>query len=277
MWSLGKVIQTPEVIRVYIGSFWDHTKDVDHKELLGNEQKDLLNDLHALPKNAAVRKVNEIIKRARLARVHAQILNHLRAQMPAMFGKSAKQDKLIKNLASEFTAVQRQFHLPVGDFPEFQRFQERLRKYDFDAIPRMSSKAMQSLELALSKDLPALIHSFPQAPLLGLHRVVNPFTGEVTPACNAELSYGKIDHEAHRKIFLALHPRDNEVIKGAEAKILFSESGLPEDDLGRIWKLADFDSDGALNFDEFSIALHLIKYRKNGGELPAVLPDALKP
>ena len=24
MWSLGKVVQTPEVCRVYLGSFWDH-------------------------------------------------------------------------------------------------------------------------------------------------------------------------------------------------------------------------------------------------------------
>jgi len=23
MWSLGKVVRTPEVMRVYIGSFWD--------------------------------------------------------------------------------------------------------------------------------------------------------------------------------------------------------------------------------------------------------------
>lgn len=34
MWSLGKVINTPEVMRVYIGSFWDKPyKNKDNEKL----------------------------------------------------------------------------------------------------------------------------------------------------------------------------------------------------------------------------------------------------
>jgi hypothetical protein len=70
MWSLGKVINTPEVVRVYVGSFWDQIKkDSENYPLLIAEQTDLLADLRDLPRNAAVRKVNEIVKRARLAKV----------------------------------------------------------------------------------------------------------------------------------------------------------------------------------------------------------------
>ena len=29
MWSLGKVLNTPEVPRIYIGSFWDHPLHFD--------------------------------------------------------------------------------------------------------------------------------------------------------------------------------------------------------------------------------------------------------
>lgn len=32
MWSLGKVIKTPEVLRVYIGSFWDKPYAAQGKE-----------------------------------------------------------------------------------------------------------------------------------------------------------------------------------------------------------------------------------------------------
>src|SRR5690349_20746979 len=80
MWSLGKVIQTPEVMRVYLASFWLHkpaNSFEDCRALLEKEQADLLKDLRELPRNAAIRKVNEIVKRARLARVHAYIFGHL--------------------------------------------------------------------------------------------------------------------------------------------------------------------------------------------------------
>ncbi len=70
MWSLGKVLPNPEVVRVYLGSFWDqpyHFRDCE--ALLKAEQKDLMDDLRNLPRNAAIRKINEVIKRTRMAKV----------------------------------------------------------------------------------------------------------------------------------------------------------------------------------------------------------------
>ncbi|CAK9297322.1 unnamed protein product [Gordionus sp. m RMFG-2023] len=70
MWSLGKVLNTPEVPRVYIGSFWDQPLIHDvNRRLFEAEAYDLFADLQNLPKTAAVRKLNDLIKRARLAKV----------------------------------------------------------------------------------------------------------------------------------------------------------------------------------------------------------------
>ena len=70
MWSLGKVLATPEVARVFIGSFWDQPLHFDvNRKLFELEEQDLFNDLQSLPRNAAVRKLNDLIKRARLAKV----------------------------------------------------------------------------------------------------------------------------------------------------------------------------------------------------------------
>ncbi|EPB69343.1 dynamin family protein [Ancylostoma ceylanicum] len=80
MWSLGKVFKTPEVSRVYIGTFWDHPLHYDiNRRLFQDEQHDLFQDLQALPRNAALRKLNDLIKRARLAKVS---LSRLMAQIP---------------------------------------------------------------------------------------------------------------------------------------------------------------------------------------------------
>ncbi|KTG02334.1 hypothetical protein cypCar_00013568, partial [Cyprinus carpio] len=73
MWSLGKIVNTPEVIRVYIGSFWSHPLLIpDNRKLFEAEEKDLFKDIQSLPRNAALRKLNDLIKRARLAKEQLQ-------------------------------------------------------------------------------------------------------------------------------------------------------------------------------------------------------------
>ena len=89
MWSLGKVLDTPEVTRVYIGSFREdayNRRGRENADLFDSERQDLLADLRMLPRSSVIRKINDLVKRARLVKVHAHIVAHLRAQMPAMFG-----------------------------------------------------------------------------------------------------------------------------------------------------------------------------------------------
>jgi tRNA U34 5-carboxymethylaminomethyl modifying GTPase MnmE/TrmE len=76
MWSLGKVVQTPEVMRVYLCSFWSEKPPNvfdDCRTLIESEQRDLLKSMRELPRNATIRKINEIVKRARLAKVSHEI------------------------------------------------------------------------------------------------------------------------------------------------------------------------------------------------------------
>lgn len=76
MWSLGKVFGTPEVLRVYIGSFWSEPLMVpDNRKLFELEEEDLFTDIQNLPRNAALRKLNDLVKRARLVRVGPSILS----------------------------------------------------------------------------------------------------------------------------------------------------------------------------------------------------------
>ena len=49
--------------------------------------------------------INEFVKRARSAKIHAYIISHLRNEMPAMMGKAKTQQRLIENLEDEFRKV----------------------------------------------------------------------------------------------------------------------------------------------------------------------------
>ncbi|KAF5730526.1 EH domain-containing protein 1 [Tripterygium wilfordii] len=165
MWSLGKVLNTPEVMRVYIGSFND--KPVNEaavgpigKELFEKEQDNLLSDLKAIPKKACDRRINEFVKRARAVKIHAYIIGHLKKAMPAMMGKTKAQQKLIDNLEEEFAKVQREFHLPPGDFPNVEQFREILSGYNFDKFEKLKPKMIQAVDDMLGYDIPDLLKNF---------------------------------------------------------------------------------------------------------------------
>ncbi|KAG0451425.1 hypothetical protein HPP92_026230 [Vanilla planifolia] len=150
MWSLGKVLNTPEVMRVYIGSFND--KPVNEaasgpigKELFEKEQDDLLSDLKDIPKKACDRRINEFVKRARAAKIHAYIISHLKKEMPSMMGKAKAQQRLIDNLEDVFLKS-------ISG--------EVLGGYNFDKFEKLKPKMIQAVDDMLGYDIPDLLKNF---------------------------------------------------------------------------------------------------------------------
>lgn len=83
------------------------------------------------------------------------------------------------------------------------------------------------------------------------------------------------DRAKHDSQFFQLKPV-NGFITGEQARGFFLQSGLPTAVLGQIWQLADMNNDGKMDKKEFSIAMHLIKKKLQGYELPKTLPLSLK-
>ncbi|XAR67417.1 hypothetical protein NMG60_11002173 [Bertholletia excelsa] len=165
MWSLGKVLNTPEVTRVYIGSFRDTPINEAAggplgQELFEREQNDLLSDLKDIPKKSCDRRINEFVKRARAAKIHACIISHLKKEMPAILGKARTQQRLIDNLEDEFQKVQREHHLPAGDFPNVEQFREILGGFNIDKFEKLKPKMMQDVDDMLGYDIPELLKNF---------------------------------------------------------------------------------------------------------------------
>ncbi|GBF98304.1 hypothetical protein Rsub_10967 [Raphidocelis subcapitata] len=165
MWSLGKVFKTPEVCRVYIGSFnadapINTAKNPECAALFQREHEALLEDLHDIPARSCDRKVNEFVKRVRALKIHMLLIGCIRKSMPSMFGREKAQRKMLEGLPDLFYAVQREHHLPAGDFPDLNRFREILSAFDFSVFPKLSDNKLATVDSVLSEHIPALVRAF---------------------------------------------------------------------------------------------------------------------
>eukprot|EP00037_Helgoeca_nana_P009107 m.80138 g.80138 ORF g.80138 m.80138 type:complete len:569 (-) comp19354_c0_seq1:37-1743(-) len=162
MWSLGKVVGTPEVKRVYISSFWEKPfANPANAKLFEDEREDLFKELRSLPRYSSIRKINDLVKRARHVKVHALLIGYLKSQMPSYMGKAAAQKKLMDTMADVFRKVQKEFGLPFGDFPDLQKFKAKLSDDDFSKYPKLDLKMIEDMDAVLSKDVPGLLAQFP--------------------------------------------------------------------------------------------------------------------
>jgi GTPase SAR1 family protein len=159
MWSLGKVMNTPEVSRVYMGSFWDAPLvNTEQAELLQREEMDLLTDIMALPQQAVMRRINELVKRARSVKVHAYLIHYLRKQLPYTWGRRDKQRRLIGRLEGEFMAAARRYGLPKGDFPPLENMRQALYEIkDLSEFPKLDKKLVREMDKVFSVDIPELL------------------------------------------------------------------------------------------------------------------------
>jgi len=169
MWSLGKVVQTPEACRVYLGSFWDAPlKLEDNRALLEREKSDLLNEMMTLPQNAVVRRINELVKRARSVKVHAYIIHYLKKQMPYVMGKSEKQARLLDRLEREFVACARRYNLPLGDFPNVNQYRKMLSEIkDISDFKKLDKSLVVEMDRVLTHDIPLLLQKAQRGPQPG--------------------------------------------------------------------------------------------------------------
>jgi hypothetical protein len=164
MWSLKGIFKNPEVFRVYIGSFWGQSKPFkNNSELFDAEEKDLFNDIKSMPRNAAVRKLDHLIRRTQLAKVHAYLISELYNGMPYrfspsywLFGDYWKND-LIKHLDITYEKIGKKYSFSSDDFPNLEQMKEKLKHWDFYKFESLKQHLIDAVDKMIIYDVPRLM------------------------------------------------------------------------------------------------------------------------
>jgi len=176
--------------------------------------------------------------------------------MPVLFGKESTQKELIENLANEYKEIERTYKIPLSDFPDIPKMQEKLRQQDFSNFPKYSERLMNQLEAVLALELPSLM------------KLVSPPKAEITnPFSEDKWVVDEGAYQVYQEIFDTLNPINGN-ITGAVARDVLVNTGIGIDHLRKIWELVDFEKDGKLDMEEFALALWLTEKVKMGEEIP---------
>jgi GTPase SAR1 family protein len=303
LWSLGKTMTSPEVTRVYVGSFWQEPlKNRDNSALFEMEESDLMKDLAILPRQSAVRKINELVKRIRKVKTLAYIIAHLKGQMPALMGKEKKQNKLIADLPTVFRTILKKHGLAPGDFPDITTFSSKLRETKFSEFSTLSQKQIDALDDVLNKDIPKLMEELPSekdSPETLRAKMGGASSSTNIPIPKTAAKYGKredyksnpfgpsqdnnqywaLQDSAERLAgsFEALGPEGG-FLSTKKARSVLVKTGLEKDHLRQIWNLSDLDRDGLFDLDEYVVAMFLCDaVIQKGRPIPAELPASVVP
>lgn len=285
MWSLGKVFDTPEVCRVYMGSFWD--KPIDprgerFKDLFIKEKEDLIEDLKGLQRHCAIRKVNEMVKRTRLVRAHATMCDDFKQQLP-VFGKGGAQKKIAQNISKHLDILVKKQCLSIGDFPQHKQIEGFLSTYKLEEFKDLNQRYIEIINIALSRDIPRMLdtiqkkqqeHDAQDIQDFGNN---NPFDEFATPD-SVTWVVDAASKQKYDNVFYSLSPQGNPPkVSGGAARPVLLQSGLPVEALRDIWGLVT--SEGSVDQDEFALMMFLIQSARQNGvqSLPKELPLAYIP
>jgi len=295
MWSLGKVLTCPEVPRVFIGSWWDkQLRHVEMRSLFEKEEQDLFRDFRTMPRGAALRKLNDMIKRARLARVLALIVDELHVNMPLLRKEAAKKN-LLKNLEETIKTVEFKHGTCTGDLPPIEKLRENLSRADWSKFRQVDKRQLAKLDRLLTEEMARLISMLPaEMSAVGQAILNGPIEAskELTPFNQSQglnshrwtlgvsdqwiVSNDSTKMARWTSLFMSGGPVNGK-LTGNKAKPLLLDSQLPNSVLSKVWSLADADMDGMLSLDEFCLAMYLIDHKLAGNDLPDYLPSHLVP
>ncbi|CAD5216559.1 unnamed protein product [Bursaphelenchus okinawaensis] len=155
MWGLSKIIDTPEVPKVYIGSFTDELKNPNIMSVFKSDYMDLFHEIEQTPTRSLARKVNDMIKRAKKVKLHARIMTEIMRLKRISKGNGPPMKALTTPVVKlAFFNVQKDLAITDYDMPNFQNFLEKGKLTQAKHWNKINKKEMEKLDQFILQDIP---------------------------------------------------------------------------------------------------------------------------
>ena len=141
-------------------------------------------------------------------------------------------------------------------------------------IPRQTTGSRSEAPPPIPRQFSGSNYPRTSSPLAGPPSARNP---SVDLARGDDWAISPQDKTQFDQIFASVDTSKKGYVTGEEAVGFFSNSRLPEEVLAQIWDLADINSEGQLNRDEFAVAMYLIRQQRAKADGRGVLPQSLPP
>ncbi|CAM9166710.1 unnamed protein product [Ectocarpus sp. 8 AP-2014] len=236
MWSIGRCLGGKAAApKVYVGSFWDDPRrgpDTSHEEGDASFKADetaLRKEMLDLPKNVGVRKINDLMQRAKLVKIHLQIIYAIRARMPRLWGAEAAQDRILASLEEVFEEVKTQGGVNEAEMPDVEEYRRDLERIDFRGLPRRNRRVLTTLDDIVERDIKQCVTRAGGVrriyKLDAAARVVDDFASSNASSKRRRATMGGVGvrHRAHRSSGLFGRRRGASMQAGSESFIRGAE------------------------------------------------------
>lgn len=163
LWNVGKVLQTPEIAKVFVSSFWNEEyRYKAHEELFDQDKQAVQKELAGLPRTALLRKIDMLAKRVSAVKTHLLIMSHLRSKMTGLMNMVRSEDTIKKNvcelLPDLLAEAQRMYELSPGDMPKLEDLKAKIMKFDgLSKLRPLDKKDTERLQQINAIEIPQLL------------------------------------------------------------------------------------------------------------------------
>uniref|UniRef100_F1L7I4 EH domain-containing protein 1 n=1 Tax=Ascaris suum TaxID=6253 RepID=F1L7I4_ASCSU len=161
MWSLSRILESPEVPKVFIGSFWnDDSEQKDRSEvteLFMQEYDEFFDELKLLPQQCNVRKLNDVIKRAKRLKIHALLMEQLVKKMWLRSDNEIRRVTTVENLTKIYADFKHRLRVADSDLPDVNLFIEKAKLSYAKAWNKVNPEMMKLLDEFIVDDIPRMV------------------------------------------------------------------------------------------------------------------------